>query len=71
MTKAREWPNCAREARDRAAEYLQEGIRVLEPLVQGEQFDCTDVLRRQAVALGAMQKAIRWLEGAGAQTRPE
>jgi hypothetical protein len=72
VTKHREWPNNPRESRDRAAEYLQEGIRLLTPLVTDEvQFDRTETLRRQAMTLDAMQRAIRFLEAAGAQTRPE
>lgn len=72
MTKAREWPNRAREARDRAAEEAVRGIRALRPLVSdGRRFDDTERLRRAAVALDALQTIARFLESAGAQTRPE
>lgn len=72
MTKRREWPNVAREARDRAAEEINDAINALEPLVMepDKRFDRTETLRRQSKALNAMQKAIRFLESVGAQTRP-
>lgn len=72
MTKARDWPNNAREARDRAAEEAVRGIRELRPLVaDGRAFTETERLRRAANALDALQTIARFLEGAGAQTRPE
>lgn len=71
MTKQRYWPNNAKEARDRAAEEAQAGIKALEPVVHGEcKFDNTDVLRRQARALSALQKIARLMEQQGAPTRP-
>jgi len=72
MTKPREWPTWAREARDRAAEEAARGIRALQPLVVEEvRFDRTEVLRRQAIALNALQTIVRFLESVGAETRPE
>jgi hypothetical protein len=71
MTSARLWPNVAREARDRAAEEAVRGQRALRPLVAGETFDRTDTLRRLAVALDALQQIARFMESAGAPTRPE
>lgn len=71
MTKCREWPNRAAEARDRSAEEATRGMRLLRPLVQGKQFDHTETLRRQAQALDAFQTILRFLEGVGARTRPE
>ena len=71
MTNARLWPNVAREARDRAAEEAVRGQRALRPLVVGETFDRTDTLRRLAVALDALQQIARFMESAGAPTRPE
>lgn len=69
MTKARDWPNNARENRDRAAEALNDAVRELAPLVVGRvQFDRSEILRRQASALYAMQTALRLLEQVGAQT---
>jgi hypothetical protein len=44
---------------------------MLRPLVEGERFDRTEVLRRQAVALSSAQAALRQLEAVGAQTRGE
>lgn len=71
MTKRREWPNQAAEARNRAAEEAQRGARLLRPLVIGERFDATETLRRIAGALDALQTILRFLEQVGAQTRPE
>ncbi len=71
MVKPREWPNHAKSARDRAAEELQQAERMLRPLVEGIQFDQTETLRRQAMALRCILIALRHLENAGAQTRPE
>ena len=71
MTKCREWPNWAAEARDRSAEEALRGMRLLRPLVKGEPFDRTETLRRQAQALDAFQTILRFLESVGAKTRPE
>ena len=71
MTAPRSWPNNAKLARDRAAEEAMRGLRSLRPLVEGDAFDRTEVLRRQAVALDAFQSVLRHLESVGAQTRPE
>ncbi len=73
MTKRREWPNSAREARDRAAEEAVRGIRALRPLVTngGRDFTETERLRRAATALDALQTIVRFLESVGAQTRPQ
>ena len=72
MTKPREWPNRAKEARDRAAEELQRAVRELSPVITRElRFEKTEVVRRQAVALLSVQKALRHLESVGAQTRPD
>jgi hypothetical protein len=57
--------------RDRAAEEAMRGQRALRPLLEGEQFDRTEQLRRIAVALDAMSQISRFMESAGAQTRPE
>lgn len=72
MTKPRDWPNRAREARDRAAEELQRAARQLGPVISGDlRLDTTEALRRQAVALLSIQTALRHLESVGAQTRPD
>ena len=48
------------------------GVRLLRPLVHGrQQFDQTEILRRQAGALDAFQTILRFLENVGARTRPE
>ena len=72
MTKPREWPNRAKDARDRAAEELQRALRELSPVVTGDlRFSETEALRRQAVALVSVQAALRHLESVGAPTLPD
>lgn len=68
--KPREWPNNAKRQRDEAAEAAVTGIRILEPLVNGEEMTETEQLRRQARALNLFQKIARLLESIGACTRP-
>ena len=69
--KPREWPNNAREARDRAAEELNAGIRLFEPLITGEKtISESERQRIENRAFVAMTKALRWLESVGACTRP-
>lgn len=68
--KPSEWPNNAKEARDRAAEYAVDIIKALEPMVCSERpLTVTDRLRREARALSAAQMIARLLEGVGAPTR--
>lgn len=69
--KPREWPNVARDARDRAAEAAVMAIRALEPVVVGSRpMTETERLHRAAVALNALQTIARLLESVGAPTRP-
>ncbi len=72
--KAKLWPSHGRapEARNRAAEEAVVGIRALKPLVLGGRtFTETERLRREAVALSALQTIARLMENQGAPTRPE
>jgi hypothetical protein len=72
MTEARAWPNVAKEARDRAAEEAIRGMRALRPLVEGAQlFDRTEILRRQSVALDALNTIAFHMASVGAPTRPQ
>jgi hypothetical protein len=66
MSKSREWPNNARAARDAAAEDAVRAIRALHPLVIGQTFTAVEVLRRQAIALAAVQAIAVKLQGVGA-----
>jgi hypothetical protein len=66
----REWPNVAKDVRDRAAEAAVDGIRTLEPLVMGEGQSSEERLRREARALNLFQRIARLLESVGAQTKP-
>ena len=67
----REWPNNAKEARDRSAEKLVENIRLLHSVVREfKQMPDIDKLQRISLALDNSQTAVRFLEEAGACTRP-
>jgi hypothetical protein len=69
--KPRDWPNIAREQRDRAAEAAAMGIQELEPIVMGKrEMTETEQLRRVAKGLNLFQRIARLLESVGAQTRP-
>ena len=69
--KPRDWPNVAKEVRDRSAEAAVEGIRVLEPLVVGNvKVSEAEQIRRTAIGLIKFQQIARLLESAGACTRP-
>ena len=74
MTKARLWPNVAKEQRDRAAEEVQLAIAVcqrLEDRVSRGDFT-RDGLERDLLRVSLrLVRAIRFLETAGAVTRPE
>ncbi|GAP10588.1 hypothetical protein BECAL_01761 [Bellilinea caldifistulae] len=69
MTKPREWPNSAKEARDRSAEEAIRALRAIEPLLEKEVTEIERV-RRLAIAIHALQTILRLLEREGAQTRP-
>lgn len=69
MTAPREWPNGAREARDRSAEEAMRALRALELLLEKEVTE-TEKIRRLAIAIHSLQTILRLLEGAGAQTKP-
>ena len=66
MTRARPWPNNAKEARDRCAEDAVHGIRLMRPLVAGNRFTESERLRRQALALSLFHDIARRLQGVGA-----
>jgi hypothetical protein len=60
--KPRDWPNNAKEARDRASEAAAEIVRVLTPLMDDRTFTETERLRREAKALNEAQRICRMLE---------
>lgn len=66
----REWPNVAKETRDRAAEAAVAGIRTLEPVLDQDGMNETERMRRIGKALNLFQRIARLLESVGAQTRP-
>lgn len=65
----RPWPNVAKDARDRAAEAAQEGVRTLEPILDNGKMDEAEKMRRVGKALNLLQRIARLLEGVGAETR--
>jgi len=69
MTKPREWPNSAKEARDRSAEEAIRALRAIEILLEREVTE-TEKIRRLAIAVNSLQTILRLLESEGAQTRP-
>jgi hypothetical protein len=63
MTKPREFPTVAAEARDQAAEHTQEALILIEPMANQD--------TRLMKACLELVKALRWLESVGASTKPE
>jgi hypothetical protein len=68
-TKPHAWPTNAAEARDRASEEANRGLKMLVPLLDGGQTE-SEKVRRLAIAINSLQTIARLLEGVGAQTRP-
>lgn len=67
--KPRPWPNQAAAVRDQAADAAVSGIRALEPVLTGSHpMNETERIRREAMALNALQRIARLLESVGAQT---
>lgn len=66
----REWPNVAKDARDRAAEAAVDGIRALEVFTTERLITENERMRRIFLALNALQRIARLLESVGAPTRP-
>lgn len=69
MTKPRNWPNNAKEVRDRSAEEASRALRAIEPLLEKEGTE-TERIRKLAIAIHSLQTILRLLESVGAQTRP-
>jgi len=69
MTKRRDWPNGAKEARDRSAEEAIRALNAIKPLLEKEVTE-TEKIRRLAIAVSCLQTILRLLEREGAQTRP-
>ena len=70
MTAPRDWPNNAGEARDRAAEASEAGLRALKPIVTGMNITEADLVRRVAVAAHNLEHIARMMEAMGAKTDP-
>ncbi len=68
--KPREWPNVAREARDRSAELAAESVNLLEPIVDRRPMSEMDRYIRVSMVLKRLQNISRHLEAVGACTRP-
>lgn len=67
-SKPREWPNVAKEARDRSAELANDGYWMMRDFFQKD-FTDTEKLRRYAKAMDYFQSIARILESVGAETR--
>ncbi len=64
----REWPYKAAEARDEAADHVAAALLNTLPVV--EELNDPDQLRRLTRTVNHLQNALRFLENAGAKTRP-
>lgn len=70
MSKAREWPNVAKDARDLAAEAAQEALNQLEPLLDDKRvISQSELILRVSRAVVKLNRNLRLLESVGAQTR--
>jgi hypothetical protein len=70
--RPRDWPNVAKQARDRAAEEAQAGITALTPLLTEDRiFTERETLLRISRAIVHLQQIARHLEAVGAPTRPQ
>ena len=71
MTVPREWPNDQRKARDKAAEESAAALRWAAIMAQkGDLLTRDDINFCLLNIINHTQNALRWLESAGAQTRP-
>ena len=68
MPNAREWPNKAKEARDRSAETAVAGMRALRPIIKGAQLSSEEQIRRVAQAQTSLQQIARIMESVGAKS---
>lgn len=71
MTQRREMGNAAKNATNEAAEEISTIARDAEAMVADESLNLqpTVLVRLSKIAIGA-NKALRWLESIGAQTKP-
>jgi len=70
MTTPRTWPNNAGEARDQSAEYAQDGLRELSPILHGTRITEADQMRRVGSAAHCLEEILRRMEAVGAKTNP-
>lgn len=68
-SKPREWPNVAKEARDRAAECANHALYQIE-YVLDHRCSETEKIEKLSISARSLNKALRFLEGVGAPTRP-
>jgi hypothetical protein len=69
-TTPREWPNQAKDARDRAAEAANNGLYWLVPMLDQQPMTEAERIRRIGIAISDFHTIARLLESVGAQTRP-
>ena len=68
-SKPREWPNVAKEARDRAAEEALHGLKEMKPLLYRNCSE-TQIFQIAGRVNDSLHEIVRLLESVGAQTRP-
>lgn len=69
-TRPREWPNGAREKRDRAAEYAAHALCEARKYQEERAMLREETLLHASRIIDDLQNILRLLESAGAQTRP-
>lgn len=69
MTEARPWPNSAIEMRNQAAERIARAAATLDKALESPK-DIEVIIRGIYAARLDLAEALRWLESAGAPTRP-
>lgn len=68
-SKAQPWPYVVKELRDQAAEAAVHGTRALRPVIEGQTMTREEVVRRQAIAMAALQDISRLMLQADAPIR--
>lgn len=68
--QARPWPNNQKEYRDRAAEEINEALKILLPLLDKRNWIQEEIIWRTGKAIHHLHNAARWLKEAGAPTLP-
>lgn len=70
LTEPKGWPYQAANMRDESAEHVNDAIVLLQGLLDGRAHDEKEVIVKVAQVNYHLMTALRWLEAAGASTRP-